>query len=65
MYTDVDWRRPAAVVIGSEARGLGDEASVLGQGRIMIPMADQTESLNAAAAAAVVLFEARRQRLAG
>jgi TrmH family RNA methyltransferase len=64
IYSDVDWREPAALVIGSEAGGIGSEALALGQRRIAIPMAGQTESLNAAAAAAVVLFEARRQRRA-
>jgi TrmH family RNA methyltransferase len=49
-------------VIGSEATGIGPEASMLGAGRLFVPMADQTESLNAAAAAAVILFEAQRQR---
>lgn len=61
-YSDVDWRQPAALVIGSEATGVGPEALALGHGRIAIPMARQTESLNAAAAAAAILFEARRQR---
>lgn len=61
-YTDVDWRKPVALVIGSEASGVGAEALALGRGRIAVPMAAQTESLNAAAAAAAILFEARRQR---
>ena len=63
-YDAVDWRRPAALVIGSEATGIGPEATDLAGRRVAIPMAAQTESLNAAAAAAVLLFEARRQRLA-
>ncbi|MGD8586760.1 MAG: RNA methyltransferase [Chloroflexota bacterium] len=64
-YTAVDWREPAALVIGSEATGVGPEALALGGERVSVPMAAQTESLNAAAAAAVLLFEARRQRRAG
>jgi TrmH family RNA methyltransferase len=63
-YTAVEWRQPAALVIGSEASGVGPEASVLGRGQITIPMARQTESLNASAAAAVILFEIARQRAA-
>lgn len=61
-YTAVDWREPSALIIGSEASGVGPEALALGSGEVSVPMAAQTESLNAAAAAAVLLFEARRQR---
>ncbi|UCG24412.1 MAG: RNA methyltransferase [Chloroflexota bacterium] len=61
-YSHVDWRQPAALIVGSEATGVGAEAKALGSGSISVPMAGRAESLNAAAAAAVVLFEARRQR---
>ena len=61
-YTAVDWREPSALIIGSEARGAGAEASQLAGGEIAIPIQAQTESLNAAVAAAVILFEAIRQR---
>ena len=61
-YREVDWCQPAGLVIGSEATGIGPEARALGGDSIHVPMADQAESLNAAAAAAVILFEARRQR---
>ncbi|MEW5985502.1 MAG: RNA methyltransferase [Chloroflexota bacterium] len=61
-YTSVDWRRPAALIIGSEAEGAGDQAQRLATGRLFIPMRAATESLNAAVAAGVILFEAVRQR---
>jgi TrmH family RNA methyltransferase len=61
-YTAVDWRRPAAVLIGGEARGAGAAAEQLATGRVTIPMHDDTESLNAALAAGIILFEAARQR---
>jgi TrmH family RNA methyltransferase len=64
-YTAVDWRRPAALIIGSEAQGAGAEAERAATGRLTIPMADETESLNAAVAAGVILFEAARQRGGG
>lgn len=64
-YAEVDWRKPAALVIGSEASGVGPKAMSLGGRQVSVPMAAQTESLNAAAAVAVLLFEARRQRLSG
>jgi TrmH family RNA methyltransferase len=55
-------RGRAAIVIGSEGRGLSDELLQHADERIAIPMAAGSESLNAAAAAAIVLFEAVRQR---
>jgi len=58
-YTDVDWKNAWALVIGNEAHGI--HQTVEGQ-RIAIPMASETESLNAAVAAGVILFEALRQR---
>jgi TrmH family RNA methyltransferase len=64
-YTAVDWRQPAALVVGSEAAGAGAEARQLARGGIHIPMHGGTESLNAAVAAGVILFEAVRQRRSG
>lgn len=61
-YYDIDWTRPSALIIGSEAHGAGREARWLATGAISIPMAGEAESLNAAVAASVILFEARRQR---
>ncbi|MDX1613818.1 MAG: RNA methyltransferase [Candidatus Promineifilaceae bacterium] len=61
-YDTVDWRRPAALIIGSEAAGAGPQAQRLAGGTVAIPMARATESLNAAMAAAILLFEAARQR---
>jgi len=62
VYYDVDWTQPAALIVGSEARGAGEAARRLATGRVVIPMEGQVESLNAAVAAAVILFEALRQR---
>lgn len=61
-YTAVDWRRPSAILIGGEAHGAGAAAERLATGRVTIPMRDATESLNAALAAGILLFEAARQR---
>lgn len=61
-YTEVDWRQPSALIIGSEARGAGQKAYTLAHETVSIPMAAETESLNAAVAAGIILFEARRQR---
>lgn len=61
-YSDVNWRQPSALIIGSEATGAGERAEATAGGRVYIPMHAATESLNAAMAAGVILFEAARQR---
>ncbi|MDX1993175.1 MAG: RNA methyltransferase [bacterium] len=60
-YDRADWKKPWALIIGSEGEGAGRQAEEIATTRIHIPMAAQTESLNAAVAAGVVLFEAARQ----
>ena len=61
-YASVDYREPAAIMIGNEAHGLSHELSEQADRNIIIPMCGTTESLNAAIAAAVISFEAARQR---
>ncbi|MBN1178460.1 MAG: RNA methyltransferase [Anaerolineae bacterium] len=61
-YTDVDWSAPSALIIGGEAAGPAPRAYDLAAEIISIPMAAGVESLNAAIASAVILFEATRQR---
>ena len=61
-YYDVDWSKPSAIVIGSEAHGPSDELRSTAKGSTHIPMQDSTESLNASVAAAVILFEIARMR---
>lgn len=61
-YTAVNWQPPSALIIGSEATGAGQEARQIASGSITIPMHAATESLNAAMAAGIILFEAVRQR---
>jgi TrmH family RNA methyltransferase len=63
-YWDVDWRQPTALIIGGEAEGASAEAERPATERVTIPMRQDTESLNAAVAASVLLFEAMRQRFA-
>ena len=61
-YYEVDWTQPSALIIGGEAHGASREASELAAAAITIPMPGEAESLNAAMAASVILFEAARQR---
>jgi TrmH family RNA methyltransferase len=66
-YDRLDWTGPAALVVSNEAHGLSPDGRRFAEGAggfISIPMAGGTESLNAAIAAAVVLFEVARQRRA-
>lgn len=60
-----DWTRPVAVLIGNEGAGLGDDEVALCDAVVRIPHSARVESLNVATAAAVILYEARRQREAG
>lgn len=62
-YWQLDWQQPTALVIGGEARGVSSEAQQLVSEAVTIPMMEDSESLNAAIAASVLLFEAARQRL--
>ncbi|WP_339390882.1 tRNA (guanosine(18)-2'-O)-methyltransferase TrmH [Crocosphaera watsonii] len=64
-YRDIDYTQPTAILLGAEKWGVSEEAANLVDGNIIIPMLGMVESLNVSVAAAVILFEAQRQRLAG
>jgi TrmH family RNA methyltransferase len=59
---DVDLTAPAALLLGGEGRGLSAKIAGAADERITIPMDAPVESLNAAVTAAIVAYEARRQR---
>src|SRR5206468_7055912 len=61
----IDLRQPTAVLFGNEARGLPDAALDLADRSVRVPISGRAESLNLAAAATLVLFEAARQRAPG
>ena len=61
-YTEADFRSPLALILGGEAAGAGEEALRLADQKIHIPMPGKSESLNAAIATAILLFEVVRQR---
>jgi 23S rRNA (guanosine2251-2'-O)-methyltransferase len=61
-YTEVDWSGRAVLVLGSEGSGLRRRVSETCDELVSIPVAGEVGSLNASVAAAVILFEARRQR---
>lgn len=64
-YYAADWRQSSALIIGNEAHGLSEDARALAHSPIGIPMRGRAESLNAAVAGSVILFEALRQRTRG
>lgn len=61
-FRDVDYTRPCAIVLGNEMGGVSATHLELADEVIMIPMMGLVQSLNVGAAAAVVLYEAQRQR---
>lgn len=62
VYTQEDYRQGCAFMIGNEGNGLTERLADLADVSVRIPMCGQAESLNAAVAAAVLMFEAKRQR---
>ena len=59
---DVDFRKPSALILGSEGAGLPEDVVRHMDRRLTIPMRKPVESLNVGIAAALVLYEAFRQR---
>ncbi len=63
-YRAVDYTVPCAVLLGNERDGVSPGAAALADQHVIIPMLGMVQSLNVSVAAAVILFEAQRQRLA-
>jgi 23S rRNA (guanosine2251-2'-O)-methyltransferase len=61
-YDGVDWRGRVVLVLGGEGKGIRPRVAAACDALVAIPQAGQVESLNVAAAASVLLFEAVRQR---
>jgi TrmH family RNA methyltransferase len=62
LYTQVDFKGSWALVLGSEDKGLSDHWLKLAQETVKIPMNGQADSLNVSISAAIILYEALRQR---
>ena len=65
LYYDMDMRCPTALVMGTEATGLTQSWREAAHAHIRIPMNGQLDSLNVSVSAAILLFEAVRQRQGG
>lgn len=61
-YWEVNWKRPSVLVLGAEGSGISDNVLRRCTHKVRLPMLGQVQSLNVAASAAAVLYEAVRQR---
>ncbi len=62
-YDAADWTQPTLLVVGEEAHGLSEQARALPHTALRIPMVEGAESLNAAVAASLLIYAARRHAL--
>lgn len=62
LYTNIDFKSPSAIVMGTEATGLSDFWLGEGMDQIKIPMNGKIDSLNVSISTAILTFEAMRQR---
>jgi TrmH family RNA methyltransferase len=60
--SDTDLRQPSAVLLGGEGQGLPVPLQRIADGQLSVPMKPPVESLNVAVAAALIAYEASRQR---
>jgi tRNA (guanosine-2'-O-)-methyltransferase len=61
-YSDIDYTKPTVIILGNEKDGVNKEIIKIADKKIIIPMVGMAQSLNVSVAAAVILFEAKRQR---
>ena len=63
-YRSLDYTRPTALLLGTELEGISEEAAAAADTLVEVPMRGAVASLNVSVAAAVILYEAERQRAA-
>lgn len=61
-FRDIDYTRPTAIILGQEKHGATEQAITLADQDIIVPMVGMVQSLNVSVAAALILYEAQRQR---
>ncbi|MFN6571220.1 RNA methyltransferase [Dendronalium sp. ChiSLP03b] len=64
-YWEVDWRKPSLILLGNEGAGLSADLATMADKQVKIPLSPGVESLNVAIAAALMLYEAQRQKSQG
>jgi len=62
IYTSANFRRPVAIVMGSEEDGISDAVLKIADQKLKIPLLGRIESLNVSVSAALLIYEAIRQR---
>nr|WP_242045180.1 RNA methyltransferase [Anabaena catenula] len=62
-YWEVDWRKPSLILLGNEGAGLSADLAAMANTQVKIPLSPGVESLNVAIAAALMLYEAKRQKI--
>ncbi|PCJ98469.1 MAG: rRNA methyltransferase [Flavobacteriaceae bacterium] len=62
-YLEVDFSTPSAIVVGTESTGLTDDWLKNATQNIIIPMQGEIDSMNVSVSAAILIFEAKRQRI--
>ncbi|WP_241591549.1 tRNA (guanosine(18)-2'-O)-methyltransferase TrmH [Rosenbergiella epipactidis] len=63
-FRAIDYTKPTCIIVGQEKTGISDQALALADHHIVIPMLGMVQSLNVSVAAALILYEAQRQRQA-
>lgn len=61
-FREIDYTKPTAIIVGQERTGISDDALAHADQHIVIPMEGMVQSLNVSVAAALILYEAQRQR---
>ncbi|GAB1545578.1 RNA methyltransferase [Scytonema sp. NUACC21] len=61
-YWEVDWNKPSLILLGNEGAGLSTELTAMADLQVKIPLSPDVESLNVAITAALMLYEAQRQK---
>lgn len=61
-YWEADLRQPSVIVLGNEGAGLSEDLAAIADTQVKIPLSFGVESLNVAIAAALIVYEAQRQR---
>jgi TrmH family RNA methyltransferase len=63
-YDTIDFKKASAIIVGTEATGLSDDWLKNSTQNIIIPMQGEIDSMNVSVAAGILIFEAKRQRMA-
>jgi TrmH family RNA methyltransferase len=62
-YWEIDWLKPSLILLGNEGAGLSPGLAAMADKQVKIPLSPGVESLNVAIAAALMLYEAQRQKI--